>query len=44
MVRGWSAGGPGKDNLDPVEDVLNENPSLVALGNILGIIVIFWIS
>ncbi len=34
MVRGWSAGGPGKDNLDPVEDVLNENPSHVALGKL----------
>ena len=35
MDDGCSAGGPGKDNLDPVEDVLNENPSLVALGKIL---------
>ncbi len=34
----YSADGPrlatGKDNLDPVEDVLNENPSHVALGKL----------
>ena len=40
FLSGWMGRAGGKDNLDPAEDLHNKNPSLVALGKNIDVLMI----